>query len=155
MLKHHQNMPLPSMYQDTITKDVSQTCTKPSTCTIPNINHVPQPVPHQVHQPYTITCTICLNHQSCTSTIYISTCTIPCTNNVSQPYTMSLNHAIHHIPRDIPFKYYQWCTSTKYQHHQEMYLIHVLSYTKCIAQQCININDNHTSCSNAARVYQE
>jgi hypothetical protein len=160
------------MYQDhqhTITRYVSQpctkACTKPSTCTIPSINHVPQqstmyhqpncastmhqhlyqtmhqpctntctkpcinhapqPVPnhastmHQhlyqtMHQPCTITCTICLNHQPCTSTPYqvpimyhtmyqpctstSYTCTIPCTNNVSQPYTISLNHAIHHVP---------------------------------------------------------
>jgi hypothetical protein len=81
---NHQHVPLPSMYQEhkhTITGYVSQpctkSCTKPSTYTIPNINNVPQPIPnrastmHQhlcqtVHQPCTITCTICINHQPCT-----------------------------------------------------------------------------------------
>jgi hypothetical protein len=45
-VQHHQHMPLPSMYQyhqHTITRYVSQVCTKPSTYTIPSINHVPQP----------------------------------------------------------------------------------------------------------------
>jgi hypothetical protein len=39
--------------------------------------------------------------------------------------------------------------------HQEMYHIHVMSYTKCNPQQCIHINENHTPCANASRVYQE
>jgi hypothetical protein len=63
-------MPLPSMYQDhqhTITRYVSQPCTKecnkPTTCTIENINHVKQPVPHHVHKPCTKTCRKpCINH---------------------------------------------------------------------------------------------
>jgi hypothetical protein len=120
-VQHHQHMPLPSMYQyhqHTITRYVSQPCTKPSTCTIPSINHVPQPIPKQVHQPCTNTYTKpCINHApypNCASTMHqvnhVSTCiqpstmyinTIPCINHV--PYhvpTMHINHnkCLNHIP---------------------------------------------------------
>jgi hypothetical protein len=130
-VQHHQHMPLPSMYQDhqhTITRYVSQPCTKectkPSTCTIPSINHVPQPVPKQVHQPCTNTCTITsastmhqhLYHVPQPSTMYINMyhhhvhqqCILnhiqPCTNQMPSTHhicTISLNHiinAIHHVP---------------------------------------------------------
>jgi hypothetical protein len=102
-VQYHQHMPLPSMYQDhqhTITRYVSQPCpkecTKPSTCTIPNINHVPQ----QVHQPCTNTCTKpCINlHAStpaknCALTMYHNLYHMPqpstmCINNVHEHYTM-------------------------------------------------------------------
>jgi hypothetical protein len=112
-VQHHQHIPLPSMYQyhqHTITIYVSQPCTKPSTCTIPNINHVPQ----HVHQPCTTPIPNCastmhhdLYHIPQPSTMYTNT--IPSINHV--PYhvpTMHINHnkclnhipyhAIHHIP---------------------------------------------------------
>jgi hypothetical protein len=137
-------MHLPRMYQDhkhIITRYVSQpctkSCTKPSTCTIPSINYLPQPVPQLVYQPCTNTCTMYLNHQPCTSTpyqvpilyhimyqpctstVYINTCTIPCINHVHQqctstpiPYhvpTMYLNHIPYHstMPYTIYHRIYQ------------------------------------------------
>jgi hypothetical protein len=103
-VQHHQHMPLPSMYQDhqhTITRYVSQpctkACTKPSTCTIPSINHVPQPV-----QPCINVTKECLIH---IPKMYLKQCAqYPrcSSNHVPQPYTISLmiclNHAIHHVP---------------------------------------------------------
>jgi hypothetical protein len=136
-------MPLPSMYQyhqHTITRYVSQpctkVCTKPSTCTIPSINYVPKHVPQQVHQPCTNTCNMyctTINHQPYinTSTMYqylyqhVSTCTskcvstpVPCTS-YHPPCTNKYNHVLNTwtIPYTIP------CISTIY------YIIH--HHTPC------------------------
>jgi hypothetical protein len=116
-------MPLPSMYQyhqHTITIYVSQPCTeectKPSTFTIPNIKHLPQPVPHQVHQPCTNTCTKpCINHapqlyqtmhQPCTITCTISLNHQPCT---STPYHVSILYHTMYQPCTL-IMYINTCT---------------------------------------------
>jgi hypothetical protein len=149
-------MPLPSMYQDhqhTITRYVSQpctkACTKPSTCTIPSINHVPQPVPQQVHQPCTNTCTKpCINHAPTPvpnhastmhqhlyastmhhnlyhmpqpSTMYINT--IPSTNHV--PY-----HVHQHVHQHLYHTMYQQCISTIYHITQSCHTPCTIGYIK-------------------------
>jgi hypothetical protein len=98
-----------------------------------------------VHQPCTKTYTININHiyqhhtmyQSCISQTCVIPCanTTPCINNVSQPYTISLmiclNHSIHHVPYDIPSKYYQWCTSTKITKRCISYMCYHMPQTTC------------------------
>jgi hypothetical protein len=128
-VQHHQHMPLPSMHQDhqhTITRHVSQPCTKacnkPSICTIPKFNRVPQ----HVHQPCTKTCIEqCINHapqlvpnrastmhlnnvhQHLCHTMYHNMCQ-PCTSTI---YHITLNHAMYHKIRLMYMPISQICTS--------------------------------------------
>jgi hypothetical protein len=120
-------MPLPSMYQDhqhTITRYVSQPCTKPSTVPYQAsivyhnlyhnkcINHAPTPVPNNCinHAPHHN-----LYHMPQPSTMYINT--IPSTN-------------------PVPYHAHQPCTSTPIPYHvPTMYLNHIpyhsiMPYTK-------------------------
>jgi hypothetical protein len=83
-----------------------------STCTSTyTINHITQPVPQQVHQPCTNTCTkLCINHApqpipNCASTMHLNT--IPCANHAHQPCTISCI-----IP--CPNYAHQPCTSIMY-----------------------------------------
>jgi hypothetical protein len=88
------------------------------------INHAPTPIPnhtstmHQhlcqtMHQPCTITCTICLNHQPCTSTPYqvpilYYTMYQPCTSTLV-PYhvpTIYLKHIPYHLI--MSYTMYHW-----------------------------------------------
>jgi hypothetical protein len=133
-------MPLPSMYQDhqhTITRYVSQpctkACTKPSTCTIPSINHVPQPVPQQVHQPCTNTCTKQV-HQPCTNTCTMYLNHQPCTST-HVPYhvpTMYLNHIPYHSI--MPYTIYHKISSMKCLKKKNTK--QPRSYTKYMPQPC-------------------
>jgi hypothetical protein len=94
------------MYQDhqhTITRYVPQPCTKPSTCTIPNINHLPQIVSHQVHQPCTNTCTT-TTASTMNQHLYQSVhqqCTRNVPNRVSTMYINTLP-SISHVPYNVP-----------------------------------------------------
>jgi len=108
--QHHQHMPLSWMYQDhqhTITRYVSQpctkSCTKPSTCTIPSINHVSQHVQQQVHQPCTNTCTkSCINHAPThvlnrASTMHHNMYHMPQTSIMHVKTIPSTNHVPYHV----------------------------------------------------------
>jgi hypothetical protein len=117
-VQHHQQMTLPCMYQyhqHTITRYVSQPCTKPciepSTCTISSIGHVPKQVP----QTCTNTCTKpCINHAPLFQTVHQScttTCTKPCINHApsSIPYSSTINY-VHQSPYQVPTMYINTCT---------------------------------------------
>jgi hypothetical protein len=122
------------------------------------INHAPTPVPnhastmHQhlyqtMHQPCTITCTICLNHQPCTSTPYqvpimYHTMYQPCMhqhmyiNNV--PYhvpTMYLNHIPYH---SIMSNHHTPCTIIYQESTIKVYLKKVPNNQDHIPSICLN-----------------
>jgi hypothetical protein len=90
-----------------------------------------------VHQPCTITYNMCLNHQPCTSTMYIKTCTIQCTKNVSQPYTIYHITQSCHTPctigyiKQVPSMVYlnQVPTSPRYVSHTCVVMYQVYSST--------------------------
>jgi hypothetical protein len=126
-----------------------------NTYTKPSINHAPTPMPNHAstmhhnlyHMPQpstmyinTIPSTKIVPYH--VSTMYINTCTIPCTNKVSQPYTISLNHAIHHIPLDISSKYHKICTLTKYQTTKIIYQVYASTiHLRCASSMCQCLNN--------------
>ena len=121
-------MPLPIMYQDhqhTITRYVSQPCTKTSTCTITRIYHVPQPIPQQVHQLCTNTYTKpCISHAptpvpNCASTMHHNLYHIP------QPSTMYINT----IPSTNIIPYH---VSTMYINNVHQHMYHTISLNHAI-----------------------
>jgi hypothetical protein len=123
-----------------------QMCTKPSTCTILNINHVPQPVPQQVHQPCTNTYTKpCINHAPTPVPNHASTMHQHLCQIVHQPCTITCTICLNHQP----------CTSTPYQvpiMYHTMYQPCTSTHVPYIYQRCISTiyhitQSCHTPCT--------
>jgi hypothetical protein len=108
--------------------NITKTCLYQS-CTIPSINFVPNHAStiHQhlyktMHKPCTITYTICLNHQPCTSTPY---------------QVLVMYHTMYQTCTSTPYKVlvmyhtmYQPCTSTLYHITQSFHTPCTIGYIK-------------------------
>jgi hypothetical protein len=134
-VQHHQHLPLSNMYEDhqhTITIYMSQpctkACTKPSTYTIPSINHVPQPIPQHLPNLYQIM------HYTYTNS---------CIDHLAKPvpyHVPNLYQIMHQqkpVPYHVPTPYH---ASTMYltmsQSHQGM----PHTYTKNVSQTMFPIS---------------